>query len=120
MLWRLATRNQRWRIYDQFLVSENRWRAQRYGIREGLIDFGRGEIMSMANLAEELLELTQEDTDHLHSALEAERVRDIIRGGTSSSRQRQVYVDALEAGDDTDNALRAVVRHLIEEFHADL
>ena len=27
MLWRLATDNQRWRIYDTFLLSENRWRA---------------------------------------------------------------------------------------------
>ena len=29
MLWRLRQRNQRWRIYDNFLVAENRWRAAR-------------------------------------------------------------------------------------------
>jgi carboxylate-amine ligase len=42
MLWRLRTRNQRWRIYDRFLVGENRWRAQRYGVSNGLIDFAKG------------------------------------------------------------------------------
>ena len=45
MLWRLRTRNQRWRIYDRFLIGENRWRAQRYGVTEGLIDFGANEIV---------------------------------------------------------------------------
>ena len=43
MLWRLSKKNQRWRMYDSFLIKENRWRAQRYGTTEGLIDFGRGE-----------------------------------------------------------------------------
>ncbi|MEM9845017.1 MAG: carboxylate-amine ligase, partial [Pseudomonadota bacterium] len=55
MLWRLKTQNQRWRIYDHFLVGENRWRAQRYGMREGLIDFGRGEVVDFSVLIEELI-----------------------------------------------------------------
>ena len=52
MLWRLKTRNQRWRIYDHFLVGENRWRAQRYGVTEGLIDFGRGAVVPFEELVE--------------------------------------------------------------------
>ena len=120
MLWRLSVKNQRWRIYDQFLVGENRWRAQRYGVREGLIDFGQGKIVPFTDLLEEMLELTAEDGEFFDSIAELEGARDILRTGTSSDRQRQVYVDALEAGDDTDHALQAVVRHLIEEFHADL
>ena len=35
MLTRLKGENQRWRVYSRALVSENRWRAQRYGIDEG-------------------------------------------------------------------------------------
>ena len=120
MLWRLATKNQRWRIYDSFLVAENRWRAQRYGIREGLIDLGRGEIVPMGELVDEILELTGADAEALGCAAEAARAREIVRGGTSATRQRQVFVDALEAGDDRAHALQAVVRHLIAEFHADL
>ena len=120
MLWRLAKKNQRWRIYDAFLVAENRWRAQRYGIREGLIDFGRGEIVSAADLFEEMLELTEEDARFFESVNELDRIRDILRTGTSSTRQRRAYEDAVHAEDDHDHALQAVVRHLIEEFHADL
>jgi len=120
MLWRLATKNQRWRIYDAFLVAENRWRAQRYGIREGLIDLGRGEIVPVAELVEEMLDLTRQDADTLGCLEEVAAARGIVARGTSATRQRQVFVEALEAGDDRDHALQAVVRHLIEEFHADL
>ena len=120
MLWRLATRNQRWRLYDSFLVAENRWRAQRYGIREGLIDLGRAEIVPMRELVEELVALVAEDAACLGAVAEVEAARDIVRTGTSAMRQRQVYMDALEAGDDRPHALRAVVRHLIREFKADL
>ena len=45
MLWRLAMKNQRWRIYDNFLIAENRWRAQRYGVSEGLV--GRTELFRL-------------------------------------------------------------------------
>lgn len=120
MLHRLATRNQRWRIYDAFLVAENRWRAQRYGIREGLIDFGRSEIVPTAELFEEILDLIEEDAQFFESVKEVEGARDILRLGTSSTRQRRTYEEAVQAGDDHEHALQAVVRHLIEEFHADL
>ena len=120
MLWRLAIRNQRWRIYDRFLLSENRWRAQRYGVREGLIDFGRGDIVPMAELLDELIALIAEDADHLGCMAEVENARDMLRRGTSAGRQRQVHADALHAGKTSEQALHAVVRHLIEEFRADL
>ena len=44
MLYRLRRSNQRWRSYAHMLINENRWRAQRYGVDEGMIDFGRGQI----------------------------------------------------------------------------
>lgn len=120
MLWRLSRKNQRWRIYDRFLVSENRWRAQRYGIGEGLIDFGRREIVPVGDLLDELLELIAEDTDALGSTGDAERARDIIKTGNSADNQRRVHAEAMAAGKDRDAAMRDVVEHLIEEFHADL
>ncbi|MDR9394713.1 carboxylate-amine ligase [Roseovarius sp. SYSU LYC5161] len=120
MLWRLAGKNQRWRIYDAFLVSENRWRAQRYGTRKGLIDFGRGEIVPMDDLVEEIFELVAQDAAHFGSSAEIETARDMLRSRASAGRQRAVYGDALQAGDDHETALRTVVRHLIDEFHADL
>ncbi|WP_204114123.1 carboxylate-amine ligase [Shimia biformata] len=120
MLWRLAVKNQRWRLYDRFLVEENRWRAQRYGISNGLIDWGRREIVPFEELAEELIALLMEDAEALDSVAEIERLRDITRTGNSASRQRAVFNDAVQAEYDQRDALRAVVRHLTEEFHADL
>lgn len=120
MLWRLASRNQRWRLYDRFLIEENRWRAQRYGISEGLIDWGQREILPFDTLLQELIELVAQDADALQSLPEIEHALTILQTGTSADRQRAVHADALQAGSTPDQALRAVVRHLTEEFHADL
>ena len=120
MLWRLSKKNQRWRIYDQFLVGENRWRAQRFGTTEGLIDFGRREIVPMNDLVEELLVLIEEDAGVLRCVEETQRARQIVEGGTSSQRQRQTYSTARENGAAHHDALCAVVRSLIDEFTADL
>ena len=65
MFYRLRRINQRWRSYSPFLVMENRWRAQRYGVKSGLVDFGRGELVDMGVLLEEILELTREDAEAL-------------------------------------------------------
>jgi carboxylate-amine ligase len=120
LLWRLRVRNQRWRRYDNFLVQENRWRAQRYGTSDGLIDFGRGEIVPFAELFEELLELVEEDAGVLQCAQEIEALREIMETGTSAERQRAAAQGAKAAGADTEEQMRAVVRHLIEEFSTDL
>ena len=120
MLWRLRTRNQRWRIYDTFLLAENRWRAQRYGTAAGLIDFGRHEIVDFETLLAELIDLIAEDAEALGCAAEVAALPRLLAEGTSAERQRRVLADAVEAGDSRDRALRTVVRHLIEEYHADL
>ncbi|AHM05389.1 Carboxylate-amine ligase [Roseibacterium elongatum DSM 19469] len=120
MLVRLRQQNLRWRVYDRFLVNENRWRAQRYGVTEGLIDFGRGTITPVGALIDELIEILTEDAEALGCLPDLLRLREIIEGGTSSERQRGVYAGARTAGKDHDAAMRDVVGHLIEEFHADL
>ncbi|QMU57751.1 MAG: carboxylate-amine ligase [Boseongicola sp.] len=120
MLWRLSRNNQRWRIYDRFLVGENRWRAQRFGIAEGMIDFGRSEIVPMAELVDELLELIGEDAEALDCVEEARGVLRIIETGTSADRQRAVYEVAMANGNDHGAAMNAVTKSLMEEFHADL
>lgn len=117
MLMRLRERNLRWREYDRFLIAENRWRAQRYGVTEGLIDFGERQIKPMTQLMDELTGLLAEDAEALGSLEWIARLRRIAEDGTSSTRQRRVHAEALARGEDPG---RAVVRHLIEEFHADL
>ncbi len=120
MLFRLRGLNQRWRLYDRFLIEENRWRAQRYGTRRGLIDFGKREILPMAVLVEDIIELVAEDAEALGCLEEVEAVRGMIARGTSAERQRAVLKASQEAGNSRDEAMRDVVRHLVEEFHADL
>ncbi len=120
MLWRLRSRNQRWRRYEPFLVAENRWRAQRYGVREGLIDFGRGAIVPVPELTDEVIEMLDQDAGILRCSEELERCATIARRGTSADRQRAVRDAARDEGADAHAAMEAVVAHLIEEYHADL
>ena len=119
MLMRLRERNQRWRVYDRFLVNENRWRAQRYGVTDGLIDFGRGAVVPVPELVEELITLVAEDAEALGCMDEVQRLR-VLAVTSSADRQRKVYADARAAGGSHETAMRDVVEHLVEEFHADL
>ncbi|MCL3882864.1 carboxylate-amine ligase [Marivita sp. GX14005] len=120
MLWRLRIRNQRWRRYDPFLIDENRWRAQRYGVTDGLIDFGRGAIVPMDELVGEIIALVEEDAGILGCAREIERARDLVRKGNASIHQRAAHARAKEAGADAAGQMQAVVRHLVEAFHEGL
>ncbi len=115
MLYRLKRGNQRWRRYSNMLVQENRWRAQRYGIDEGLVDFGRCEIVPYGDLLEEVLELTAEDAAALGCAEEVRHTRAILGTGTSAHRQTAVYEEAMAGGADRREALRQVVDFLISE-----
>jgi carboxylate-amine ligase len=120
MLWRLRRANQRWRRYARMLIDENRWRAQRYGLDEGLVDFGRGEIVPYADLVEEIIALVREDAEFFGCTAEVEHAREILRRGTSAHRQRAVFAQALEGGASREDALKAVVDMLIEETVAGL
>lgn len=115
MLYRLRRSNQRWRRYARLLIDENRWRAHRYGCDEGLIDFGRGEIVPYADLAEEMLEIIAEDAEFLDCVAEVEHARNILQRGTSAHRQLKVYKDALSSGRSQQEALMDVVDMLIED-----
>ena len=121
MLYRLRRSNQRWRIYSNLLINENRWRAQRYGTNEGLVDFGIGRVVPYADLLEELIELTQEDAERLDCVAEIAHARDILKRGTSAHRQIEIF-EAVSGGekDRQHEALQAVVDWLIEEFTAGL
>ena len=115
MLYRLREDNQRWRIYPRMLINENVWRAQRYGIDEGLIDYGIGEIVPYPDLLEEIIDLVRLDAEMLDCVEEVERARDIAKRGTSADRQRETFAKATEDGASEKEALIAVVDFLIEE-----
>jgi len=114
-LHRLRLSNQRWRQYANWLLDENRWRAHRYGIDNGLIDFGRGSIVAYAELLDEILTDTREDAEALDCVAEVTHAHEIIRRGTSAHRQLRVYREARDGGLAKDQALRKVVDWLRAE-----
>jgi glutamate---cysteine ligase / carboxylate-amine ligase len=115
MLYDRRMNNQRWRVYSRMLIAENNWRAQRYGVDESLIDFGRGELVSMDRLADEMVGLVADQAEKLGSFDEVARIRQITATGTSADRQRHAHRQAIADGASEIEALRAVVDHLISE-----
>lgn len=118
MLWRLRRANQTWRTYPVFLLEENRWRAQRYGVGGTLFDFGKGELVAVSDLVEEVIALVAEDADALGCTAEVQHARRIVADGTSADRQVAFYRAALERGSAADAALRQVVDMLVTETSA--
>ncbi len=104
---KLRRNNLSWRRYRHHLITENKWRAVRYGIDGKLLDFGRQEEVPFPQLAGELLELVDDVVDDLGVRHEVEHVRTILQQGTSADRQLAVFA---RTGD-----LHDVVDHIIAE-----
>jgi len=115
MLYRIRRANQTWRSYPLFLLSENRWRAQRYGVAGTLFDFGKGELVPFRDLVEELIVLLREDADALGCTAEIEHARTIVAGGTSADRQVACFEQLVAEGASREAALKGVVDHLIAQ-----
>jgi glutamate---cysteine ligase / carboxylate-amine ligase len=115
MLYRIRRANQTWRSYPLFLLSENRWRAQRYGVAGTLFDFGKGELVAFRDLVDELLLLLREDAEALGCTAEIEHARTIVTRGTSADRQVACFERLMEQGASREEALKGLVDHLIGE-----
>jgi len=114
-LYRLRRNNQRWRFYHPFLINENRWRAQRYGVSEGLVDFGKGEIVSCRELLDELIDMYAEDAQALGCEAEVRHAQTILERGSSADRQIATYDTARANGASDEAAMKAVVDLLLKE-----
>ena len=84
---KLRFENQSWRQYRNHLITENKWRAMRYGLDGKLIDFGKREEVPLRHLTLELLELVDDVVDELGVRDELEHVHRILRDGSSADRQ---------------------------------
>lgn len=115
-LYGLQAENRYWRRYDRFLISENRWRAQRYGVSESLIDFGKGELVPYVALLDELIALARPHAEALGCLAEVEGLRDVFQNGTSADRQLSKFSTLRGAGASEREALHGVIRMLIDEF----
>lgn len=115
MLYRLRRDNLRWRSYSRFLVNENRWRSQRYGTGGELIDFGRQALVPVTDLIDEIAELVAPDAAFFGCEDLVAEAQAIARRGTSADRQLEIFSAARDDGATDEDALRAVVSHLIAE-----
>jgi len=120
MLSRLRQNNQRWRVYSRTLIDENVWRAQRYGISESLIDFGRRKLVPFPRLVDEIIGLVRQDATELGCITYVENARGILERGTSADRQVAIYQRAVDSGAEPREALIEVVDFLIDETVAGL
>lgn len=112
-LYRLRRDNQRWRVYSPAMIDENVWRAQRYGTRGSLVDFGKSRLIPFPDLVEEMIELVAQDATEFDVRDEVRHAREIVTGGTSADRQMEAFDKAKSDGAEDHEALQAVVDELI-------
>ncbi|MDH5621453.1 MAG: carboxylate-amine ligase [Gammaproteobacteria bacterium] len=115
MLYRLRTRNQRWRIYTPMLIRENRWRAMRYSFDEGMIDLAKGTVVPFSTLTDDLLALVAQDAEALGCESEVNGILGILTRGTSAHRQLKNYSLERASGASVEDSLKSVVDTLIED-----
>lgn len=114
-LLRFKQRNMKWRVYPAFLIEENRWLAQRFGVKGDLLDLGVGECIPYGQLLDELIDLISEDADALGCLKEVQHARTIVKRGSSACRQVETYENAIKSGVKKPDALKAVVDMLVKE-----
>ena len=107
MLWKLHASNKSYRIYGRALISENKFRASRYGLDGKLIDFGKEAELPERDLILEYLALIDDVVDELGSREEINYIHEMLKMGTGADRQLKVFE---ETGD-----LKKVVDYLVSE-----
>lgn len=111
-LFKLMKSNLGFREYRKALISENKWRASRYGIEGKLIDFGKEEEVDVRMLIHELLMFIDDVVDELGSREEISKVFKILDHGTGADRQLRVFQET--------RSLHAVVDYICNETIADI
>jgi carboxylate-amine ligase len=106
-LYLLYRRNMAWRQYSRELIEENKWRAVRYGLDGQFIDFGKREQVPLRQLMGELLEFVAESADIFGTHDELDRIRTVLKEGTSADRQLGIFAKT--------QSLHAVVDDLMQQ-----
>ena len=107
MLWKLHASNKSYRIYGRALISENKFRASRYGLDGKLIDFGKEAEVPERDLMLEYLELIDDVVDELGSREEINYIHEMLKMGTGADRQLKVFQET--------NDLTKVVDYIVSE-----
>lgn len=106
-VYKLHKENLDFRSYRRALISENKWRAARYGTEAKLIDFGLEAEKPFKELAIELLAFIDDVVDELGCRKEVNYVYQILETGTGADRQLSAF--------NKRNDLKDVVDLIIDE-----
>lgn len=106
-LYKLMSQNLNFRLYSRALISENKWRAARYGLDGRLIDFGKEKEVDTRLLVGELLDFIDDVVKDLGSQNEIDYIQTMLKNGTGADRQLAVYE---KTGD-----LKKVVDYIVQQ-----
>ena len=109
-IYKLRMQNLNFIQYSRALITENKWRAGRYGIDGYLIDFGKEEEVNTRVLIYELLDFVDDVVDQLGSRHRLAYIHKILEQGTGADRQLTVF--------DTTKNMLDVVTYLHSQFLA--
>jgi carboxylate-amine ligase len=99
---------------DRAIVVENKWRAQRYGVRGSFVDISGNGAISVADMLEQVIEQVREDAEALGCLDHVRHCRAIVGEGTSADAQLAVFEQAQERSENRGEALRAVTDWIAE------
>jgi glutamate---cysteine ligase / carboxylate-amine ligase len=90
-LYKLRNQNLNFMMYNRRLITENKWRASRYGIDGSMIDFGKESEVNTRVLIYELLDFVSDIIPHLGSQHAIGHIHKMLEQGTGADRQLKVY-----------------------------
>jgi carboxylate-amine ligase len=90
-LYKLRHQNLNFIMYQRALITENKWRAGRYGIDGSMIDFGKETEVNTRLLIYELLDFVDDVVDDLGSRAFINYISKMMEQGTGADRQLAVY-----------------------------
>jgi len=102
-----------------WFVTENKWRAARYGLDAEIITSAAGNQVKIRNAIPSLVEKLSPTAEKLNCQNELAAINEILDLGANYERQLRVHNAALAAGASNHEALETVVSHLVAEMRAD-
>ncbi|HEY6380715.1 MAG TPA: carboxylate-amine ligase [Pseudolabrys sp.] len=100
------------------ITQENKWHAQRYGIRATFIEPFSRSPLTLVQWLDQVIDFIAEDIDAFDCANEIRHLHSIATNGTSAERQIEIFSQALGAGRRRLTALKQVIDWVAGETQA--
>jgi carboxylate-amine ligase len=97
------------------ITTENKWRAQRYGVAATFVDPFAHKPVTTSEWLEEIVSRLAEEMDVFDCRREIEHLRAVAENGTSADHQIRIYESGIAAGQTASVAIKSVVDWLGEE-----